>query len=91
MAFPIVPFLVGMAAGSLATYLAKDKAARDAVKKGADTVTDKVSAGVHTVAGMVPGRKTAPEVHEASAAEEASTPPPEVVPGHVTEEKPATH
>lgn len=34
MGFPVIPFVVGAAVGSVSTYLAKDKAARDSVVSG---------------------------------------------------------
>lgn len=53
MAFPLIPFVVGAALGSLATYFYQDDNVRRGIKNTAEDVTDKVKDTASTVSHKV--------------------------------------
>lgn len=62
MAIPLIPFLVGAAAGAVATYVYKDKESQQSIKKGLDKAGDTLASGAKTVKKTVSdGAKTVKE------------------------------
>jgi hypothetical protein len=52
MALPLIPFLTGVAVGSLLTYGYKDKTARESIDHAWDWMTEKTAAGYGALTGL---------------------------------------
>lgn len=72
MAFPLIPLLLGAAAGASATYIAMNKSTREKINQSADQVVETVKSGIEATKAKLSNKNTPPATTE--NASEQSTP-----------------